>query len=103
MSLFRLSFAAAVAIAILTFLCHGQSPKPPEELGFLSTFGQVHERYPYEAWGQVTFPAYGENQVNKRGRHWSLWVAIPGSKERMAGWGVVKPAALKAGWTVVSE
>jgi hypothetical protein len=101
MSSSRLQFAAAAAILIVP--CFGQSPKPPAELGFLSTWGEVHQRYPYEAWGQSTFPQYGANQVNKRGRHWTLWMAIPGPKARLAAWAVVKPVALKAGWTVVSE
>jgi hypothetical protein len=41
--------------------------------------------------------------VNKRGRHWTLWVALPGpTKNAQAAWDVVKPVALKAGWTAVS-
>ena len=96
-------FPLAVAVTILTVPCRGQSPKPPVELDFLSTWGQVNQRYPYEAWGQSTFPRYGANQANKRGRHWTLWEAIPGPKDQLAAWAVFKPAALKAGWTVVSE
>ena len=100
MSLSGLQFAAAAAILIVP--CLGQSPKLPAELDFLSTWGKVNPRYPYEAWGQATFPQYGANQVNKRGRHWTLWVAIPGPKNSAAAWDVVRPVALKAGWTVVS-
>jgi outer membrane protein OmpA-like peptidoglycan-associated protein len=100
MSLSRFRFVAAAAIFVVS--CFGQSPKPPAELNFLTTWGEVHPRYPYESWGQSTF-THGANQVNKRGRHWTLWVSIPGPKERLAAWVVVKPVALKAGWTVVSE
>jgi outer membrane protein OmpA-like peptidoglycan-associated protein len=97
---FRLLFAAAVATIIVP--CLAQSPKLPAELDFLSTWGKVNTRYPYEAWGQSTFPQYGANQVNRRGRHWTLWQAIPGPKDPAATWDVVKPVAVKAGWTVVS-
>lgn len=82
----------------------GQTPKLNDELGFLPTLGAVHERYPYEAWGSATFPQYGANQVSKRGRHWNLWVEIPGKfSDRPAAWTSVKPVATKAGWSVVSE
>ena len=80
-----------------------QSPQPPAELSFLSTWGEVRERYPYESWGEFTFPAYGEHQVNKTGRHWNLLLAVPGTKDRAAAWAIVKPVALKSGWTVLSE
>lgn len=102
MSLSRLQFAAAAAI--LSVPCFGQSPKPPAELGFLSTWGEVHPRDPYQAWGQTAFPRWGANQVYKQGHFWTLWVAVPtsGAKTPAAVWDVVKPVALKAGWTVVS-
>jgi outer membrane protein OmpA-like peptidoglycan-associated protein len=96
----------ALAVTILALPCAGEPPKLPPELGFLSTWGEVHTRYPYEAWGEATFPRYGDNQVNKQGRHWTLWVEIPtpkGSTSLKDGWTVVKPVAVKAGWTVVSE
>jgi len=57
----------------------------------------------YEAWGVATVPSYGANQVNQYGRHWNLLVMTPGFKERNAIWAAVKPYAVQAGWTVVSE
>ena len=95
-------FLLVCVAAVLSMPALAQSPKPPAELSFLSTWGEVHPRYPYEAWGQSTFPQYGANQVNKRGHHWTLWEDIPGPKTSAAAWDVVKPVALKAGWTVVS-
>jgi outer membrane protein OmpA-like peptidoglycan-associated protein len=102
MSLSWLQFAAAAAILVVP--CFGQSPKPPAELGFLSTWGEVHQRDPYQAWGETAFPRWGANQVYKQGHFWTLWVAVPtsGAKTPAAVWDVVKPVALKAGWTVVS-
>src|SRR5215469_948187 len=102
MSLSPLRLAAAAAMLVVP--CFGQSPKPPAEVGFLSTWGEVHQRYPYEAWGETAFPRWGANQVYKQGHFWTLWVAVPtsGAKTPAAIWDVVKPVALKAGWTVVS-
>ena len=100
--LFRRTLLVFCAVALCLPL-HGQSPKPPAETGFLATWGTVHEHYGYEAWGQVTFPKYGSNQVTKQGHHWDLWVEVPGYKDRLSTWAAVKPVALQAGWTVVSE
>jgi len=110
------TFRALLALAVtsLALQCVAEPPKLPAEAAFLSTFGEVHTRYAYEAWGEATFPRYGANQVDKQGRHWTLWVDIPAPKDRAGGWGakdttlkdgwaVVKPVAVKAGWTVVSE
>ncbi len=80
-----------------------QSPRFPDEVKFMSTWGEVHEHYPYESWGGETFPRYGENQVKRQGRHWDLWVEVPGHPDRNATWAAVKPVAVRAGWTVVSE
>jgi OmpA-OmpF porin, OOP family len=106
MSLSRLHFAASVAILIVPGIapCFAQSPKPPAELDFLSTWGKVNTRYPYEMWGEMALPRYGANQVNKQGHLWTLWVTVPlsGPKTPATAWDVVKPVALKAGWTVVS-
>jgi len=53
--------------------------------------------------GRGDIPEVWVTQVNKRGRHWTLWVALPGpTKNAQAAWNVVKPVALKAGWTAVS-
>jgi len=51
----------------------------------------------------ATIPSYGDNQVKRYGRHWNLYVATPGFKDRNALWAAVKPYAVQAGWTVVSE
>lgn len=89
--------------AVLSLPAAAQSPKPPAEAAFLGTWGTVRERYGYEAWGEQTFPRYGEHQVKKQGHHWDLWVEFPGYKDRLAAWAAVKPVILKAGWTIVSE
>jgi len=102
MSSVTLARLTAVA-ALLAVRCFGQTTPPPTEVGFLSTWGEVHQRYPYETWGQSTFPAYGANQVKKNGHHWDLWVQVAGPRDRPATWAAVKPIALKNGWTVVSE
>ncbi|HTS86560.1 MAG TPA: OmpA family protein [Usitatibacter sp.] len=102
----RLAAILAVTATMLALPCAAESPKLPAELNFLSTWGEVHTRYPYEAWGEATFPRYGDNQVNRQGRHWTLWVEIPAPKGSTAlkdGWAVARPVAIKAGWTVVSE
>jgi outer membrane protein OmpA-like peptidoglycan-associated protein len=95
----------AASLTVLTLLClHGnaQSPKLPSELTFLSTWGEVHDRYGYEVWGEATFPSYGPNQVNKTGHHWNLMVDIPGAKDSISAWNIIKPVAIKNGWTVLS-
>lgn len=106
MSWARRHFASVVALFIVPALapCFGQSPKPPAELNFLSTWGEVHTTYPYQAWGEAAFPRYGANQVNRQGHFWTVWVTvpIPGTPTPAAAWEVVKPVALKAGWTLVS-
>jgi len=79
-----------------------QTPKPPAEAGFLSHWGEIRLR-DYESWGMATIPSYGDNQVKRYGRHWNLYVATPGFKDRNALWAAVKPYAVQAGWTVVSE
>ncbi|ABF42949.1 outer membrane protein, OmpA/MotB family [Candidatus Koribacter versatilis Ellin345] len=91
----------AVVLAIPSV---AQNSKPPAEVDFLSTWGKIQQRYPYENFGQSTFPHYGENQINRRGRHWDLWVPIPGSyKDRYETWAAVKPTVVKSGWTIISE
>ncbi len=80
----------------------GQTPKPPPETAFMAQWGEIRQSG-YEAWGMATVPAYGANQVNRYGRHWNVFVATPGFKDRNAIWAAVKPVAVQAGWTVVSE
>jgi outer membrane protein OmpA-like peptidoglycan-associated protein len=93
-------FIAALALATG---CLAQSPKPPAEAGFMSRWGQIRQLYPYEAWGVATIPPSGANQAQRYGRHWNLFVGTPGFQDRGAVWAAVKPYAVEAGWTVVSE
>ena len=93
-------FLGVLALAIP---CLAQSPKPPTEAGFMSHWGKIEQMYGYEAWGVVTIPSYGANQVKRYGRHWNLFVRTPGFKDRESIWTAVKPYAVQAGWTVVSE
>jgi outer membrane protein OmpA-like peptidoglycan-associated protein len=63
----------------------------------------VREFSPYKSWDKATFPRHGDNQVDKLGHHWRLWVAVPGPKvgDDDGVLSKVKPAALQAGWTIV--
>jgi len=81
---------------------YGQSSPRPTELGFLSAFGEVHERYPYEEFGQATFSSYGAKQVTEKGKHWNLWIEVAGAKDAAGAWAKFRPVAEKAGWTVTS-
>ncbi len=69
----------------------------------MTHWGKIEQMYSYEAWGVATIPSYGENQVKRYGRHWNLFVRTPGFKDRESIWAAVKPYAVQAGWTVVSE
>jgi outer membrane protein OmpA-like peptidoglycan-associated protein len=69
----------------------------------MSHWGKIEQRYPYEAFGVTTIPSYGANQMPRSGRHWNLFVRTPGFKDRNEVWAAVKPYAVQAGWTVVSE
>jgi outer membrane protein OmpA-like peptidoglycan-associated protein len=98
------TFLTSFIVLSLVASAVGQAPQMSPEFGFLSTLGTVHERYPYETWGNETFPRYGANQFDRRGHHWTVWLEIPGKfADRPAAWATVKPLATKAGWTVVSE
>jgi OmpA-OmpF porin, OOP family len=88
---------------VLALSCPAQSPKPPAEADFMSHWGKIEQRYPYEAFGVATIPSYGANQVQRSGHHWNLFVRTPGFKDRNEVWAAVKPYAVQAGWTVVSE
>ena len=83
--------------------CLAQPPNPPAEAGFMTHWGKIEQRYGYEAWGSAMIPAYGANQVKRSGRHWDLLVRTPGFNDRESIWAAVKPYAVQAGWTVVSE
>ena len=93
-----------LALIVLALLCHRanaqQQAKLTAELKFLTTWGEVRDRYGYEAWGEATFPAYGPNQVKKTGHHWNLAADIQGAKDSLSAWNIIKPVAIKAGWTV---
>ena len=78
--------------------------KLPAEAAFLSQWGKIRADDPlYEIWGVATVPSYGANQVQHHGRHWTLMVRTPGFKSREEIWAAIKPHAVQAGWTVVSE
>lgn len=69
----------------------------------MTHWGKIEQQYPYEGWSGATIPSYGANQVKRYGRHWYLFVRTPGFKDGAALWAAVKPVALQAGWTVISE
>ena len=69
----------------------------------MTHWGKIEQMYGYEAWGVTTIPSYGVNQAKRYGRHWNLFVRTPGFKDRESIWAAVKPYAVQAGWTVVSE
>lgn len=96
------------ALAVMAACCasaQGQGSKLPPELTFLNAFGQVRDYSPYKAWDKATFPHLGDHQVDKFGRHWRLWVEVPGPKvgDDDGVLSKVKPAALQAGWTIVRD
>ena len=69
----------------------------------MNHWGTIHHDPP-ESWGVATIPRYGDNQTQRYGHRWWLTVDTPGfDGNRPALWASVKPYALKAGWTVVSE
>lgn len=80
--------------------CFAEDVPIPAEMSFLSTFGKMRSRYPYEAWSEVKFPA--DTGTPQRGHHWDIVAHISAASERVAAWNLVKPALLKAGWTVES-
>jgi OOP family OmpA-OmpF porin len=91
------------AALLLSIFCLGQSADYPPEAAFMAHWGKVHHDPP-ESWNVATIPRYGANQVERYGRRWWLTVDTPGFGGNRAGlWASVKPYALKAGWTVVSE
>src|SRR5579862_5105275 len=92
------------AVLILGTPGSGLAAEYPPEAAFMTQWGTIHKRS-YESWGVATIPRYGANQSQKYGRHWEVWVDVPGFKfgDRVALWAAVKPIALKSGWTIVSE
>jgi OOP family OmpA-OmpF porin len=95
-------FAVCAVLAASCASGHAQSKNVPSELKFLSTMGKVYDLYPYRAWDRATFPRWGEHQVEKLGRHWTLFVDLPDPKNADALWAKMQPVAIQAGWTVVS-
>jgi outer membrane protein OmpA-like peptidoglycan-associated protein len=92
-----------LAALLLPIPCLGQLPDYPPEAAFLTHWGAINHDPP-ELWNVATIPRYGENQVQRYGHRWWLWVAVPGFDGNRPGlWAAVKPYVLKAGWTVVSE
>lgn len=76
---------------------------PPPELSFLSTILKVRKNIPYEAWGEVKFPPYGEGGVVKQGKHWTILAETAQGTDPLTEWNKVKPAFLQNGWTLVKE
>ncbi len=95
----------AIALVLLSIPAVALSAEFPPEAAFMDHWGAIHHHHDYESWGVTTIPRYGDKQTQKYGHHWDLWVDTPGFKfgDRAALWASVKPAVLKAGWTVVSE
>jgi outer membrane protein OmpA-like peptidoglycan-associated protein len=101
----RLRVLLIAVCAVLGALCasgHAQSKNVPSELKFLSNMGKVYDYSPYKAWDSAKFPRSGPHQVEKRGRHWIVFVALPEPKDSEAIWAKMQPQAVQAGWTVIS-
>ena len=77
--------------------------EPPPELSFLSTILKVRKNIPYEAWGGVKFPPYGEDRVARQGKHWVIMAETAHGTDPLTEWNKVKPAFLQNGWTLVKE
>jgi outer membrane protein OmpA-like peptidoglycan-associated protein len=91
------------AALLVSIPCLGQLADYPPEAAFMTHWGTIHHDPP-ESWGVATIPRYGDHQVQRYGHRWWLTVDIPGFGGNRPGlWASVKPYALKAGWTVVSE
>lgn len=95
-------FAACAVVAGFCASGYAQSKNVPSELKFLSAMGKVYDLHVYKAWDRATFPGRGEHQVEKFGRHWTLFVDLPDPKNADTIWAKMQPAAIQAGWTVVS-
>ena len=76
---------------------------PPPELSFLSTILKVRKNIPYEAWGEVKFPPYGDGGVVKQGKHWTVLAETANGTDPAKEWNKVKPAFQQNGWTLVKE
>lgn len=93
-----------LAALLLSIPCLSQSADYPPEAAFMAHWGKIHPDYPYEPWSVATIPKYGDNQVERYGRHWRLVMDVPGFVGNRPGlWASVKPYVLQAGWTIVSE
>jgi hypothetical protein len=75
---------------------------PPPELSFLTTILKVRKNIPYEVWGEVKFPPYGEG-VTRQGKHWVIIAETAHGTDPLTEWNKVKPAFLQNGWTLVKE
>lgn len=92
-----------LATLLLAIPSVGQLADYPPEAAFMTHWGKINHDPP-EIWNVATIPRYGANQVEKYGHRWWLTVDVPGFAGNRPGlWAAVKPYALKAGWTVVSE
>jgi OmpA-OmpF porin, OOP family len=93
----------ALPALLFSIPCLGQLPDYPPEAAFMTHWGTIHHDPP-ETWNVATIPRYGDNQVQRYGHRWWLTVDVPGFGGNRPGlWAAVRPYALKAGWTVVSE
>jgi outer membrane protein OmpA-like peptidoglycan-associated protein len=97
-----LQFSVCAFLAAFCACGYAQSKNVPSELNFLSAMGKVYDYSPYRAWDRAIFPRWGEHQVERLGRHWILFVDLPDPKNADAIWAKMQPAAIQAGWTVIS-
>jgi OmpA-OmpF porin, OOP family len=101
----RISGFAVLSVVLAATPAVGQIvvQDPPPELSFLSTILKVRKDIPYEIWGEVKFPPYGEGGVVRQGKHWTLFAETAHGTDALTEWNKVKPAFLENGWTVVKE
>jgi len=103
-SVVKISILAALLGLLAAIPAAGQFVQdPPPELSFLSTILKVRKNIPYEAWGEVKFPPYGEGGVAKQGKHWTILAETANGTDPLTEWNKVKPAFLQNGWTLVKE
>jgi OmpA-OmpF porin, OOP family len=103
-SLRTIGSLAALLGALVATPAAGQFVQdPPRELSFLSTILKVRKNIPYEAWGEVKFPPYGEGGVVKQGKHWTILAETANGTDPATEWNKVKPAFQQNGWTLVKE
>ncbi len=91
------SFAALLGLLIAMPAAGQVVQEPPPELSFLKTILKVRKNIPYEVWGEVKFPPYGEGGVAKQGKHWTILGETANGTDAATEWNKVKPAFLQNG------